>query len=856
MGTLELRFRIGIFASTFALLMAPDSQAQEPAPLVAADSIVLHDPAAPKPATAPEAASAEAVQTLALRPAEVELKKVDEALQGCAQEATPRVRAALSLGLLETRLEELLGAIASRTRAEANLSDSDLAALIQEADRQGTVLIKESLSEDNPGSEVLRAFRRTDALRLQADFQLRLAVFAASLKSNDKGTGDEDTYSKQLAGAAQRTFHQALNEFGNLPDAQRAREIPGLLGKMTETRLSLEQFRHMRTPGESTEVALDRMNTAIEEMRKRFLGRDADGKVDKAFAADQLEIDLLEAQNFFSLATSAPGQAHATVSASQAQFRRVNEVIAGLSSAEPAITSGPLPQASRKRLTDSVSTVRGLAPFYLGKHSQNDAHVEALLRNLKSTDPLTRSTAGEVAQNLLEHQPDSYAAATLIYQRKNLGTLHPQLQLEQRAQFQAERAATYNQKMSESLGAKQADLFRLPTYSELVASPDGSLRILQERYFDRLNELAKLKERYDQDPKGVPTEDIENALRSADLEWVQLQCVKQATGRSSDNQLRRKTPSGIFRIDLSPCRSAKVTVVAQPRGKRPVLKSEPRKGTLSDTLGVASQVTDSAISRNTNTEIAWIVAPQVVITLASGGTAALVELTAVKLGAGELIAAATQALVARGMSRALVNLSMRAATASAKTANLHLSSESSNAVGAFAIQGLRDGHWDTHTLKENFAYTSSQTDKGAQVARVVATAVASSGLGKLWKVSSQHQLAQKVSAKVEQGRLLSLTANVGSKTFLGGLSSGAGEAAYSVIAKRQVPVHDMLHTFTDPKTWVSSIPVVGSILSPPERLFSPAALLQLSSLPLEAEDEASFKPVQTCAEKIPAPKAP
>lgn len=799
-------------------------------------------PTTPPATTVAEAAAVQASQALSQNPVEKELKRVDTALQSCSESATPRVHAAISLGLLETNLEELLQPLIERLHQSPPPTDEDLTTLLQDSDRKADDFVKGSLAEENAGSDVLRAFRRTDALRLQADFRLRLAVLASSIRS--------DVLAKDFTARAKNSFNIALDEFGKLPDVKRAVEVPGLLGKMAESQLSIDQFEHLRTPDESSSVALDRMNARLDSFRRRFIPSSAQGNAERGFEADRLDLDLLEAQTFYSLANTHPGQVHGTVAATKTQNQRLDGVLSESRDILPKIDSLNLPIATRTRLRSTALTVLGLDPFYRGPSPRTAERINGLVRDLKSQSPETQSVAEAVAQNIVDHQPDSYAAVALIRRRGEYASQHPNLKMDDQAIAVNARAAFYDQKVQEKLGPAQANLFRLPTYSELVSSPDGSLAMLQQSYFERLDALAKMKERYQKDPKSVDISEIESALQNSDMAWLEMQCLKQATGHSQDNDLVRKTPSGLFHVNLTICRSNRVVAVPGGRGRQPS-PAQPRRATLSDVGPVYSEVLKNAVNRDVATELAWTIGPQIVIVGASGGMMALVEGAAARLGAGELMTLVSEALAARGASTGLLALGSSAVRLGAATASSNVSFNVANSLDSFATEGLRTGKWNPHTLKENFAYTSSQTTAGSQVAQIAAAAVATAGIGKLWKISSNLKLTQNVASRLASSDAMLMKSDFWHQTTAGMVASASGSAVGSALDSRTPSVDNFVSSLANPESWLAGIPAVGRILAPPNRLMSPAALSHLSALPLDTTDQACLDPLQRCASTVP-----
>jgi hypothetical protein len=761
------------------------------------------------------------------------LRQVDGALQACAAEATPRAQAALSLGLLETRLEEELAEIARKIEDNAKASsptlrDADIEALIAKADRAAAALVKDELASADSRSDLLKALRRIDALRLQSDFQLRLAVMAAPLKGGE--------LAKDLFSQAKKTFAQSLAGLDDVSDEQRAKEIPALLGRMAETRMALETYDHLSTPGDTSAAALERMNRELDLLRKRAFSE-----------AEKLELSQIEVQAYFSLAGSEPGQAHSFTLATPEQVQRARERIAEVQAQKELVERAKIPDALKGRLQSQGETIVGVFPFYMDRSTRSDENVSALVARLRSNDAHERAIGQAVARELLEKQPGSYVTNELIRRRSEFADRSPELDMGAQAKLREARAADYDQRLSGTLKEQQSR-YRLPSYAELTSSPDGSLALSLKIYQEQLGKIMVLKETEAQKPGTVTAEDSKSALLNAELSWISLQCLRQATGESPpDETTNVVSPFGMFRVNLKTCRGP--LVQGHGRSRREIA----RDATLKDMNSAIRQMTADAVNLNTSIEVGWIAAE-----FAFDATTGALTVGGAMLANKALTMGIKKAASVYAEKAAVKMLASGAGFAGASlTANAIDGAKTGTK--AFLLQGLRNDDWNTKHFTDNFAYTSGNTSIPAHAVRVLASGLAVSGMGKLWKLAGGTKAGNALVEKANE-RLLTRVAGTAVRDMSTGMvASRVGELSALPFDKNAPSPWQVLDGFRKKEEWAANIPMLGSISNASQRLFSPAAMRQLSTLPLDASDEASLEAAGKCATNVslaPEPKAP
>ncbi len=601
----------------------------------------------------------------------------------CVDKKTPRrLRSLAALELAEQKIQDRFRALQNWIEGNPGVGGIEFEYRLREL-YEDTQKDLASFRLSSGSDSVLNAYLRSESGRLQAETAVRIAIASAQ----DRPVADE------FERKARVLLDESFQSLRKLDSARRGREIPAVLRRLARTDLTiarLDQMRDSRSEGN--------LNPSMERLQSRMARYEA-----IASPGDERGgLNLVLLDSMLGFYRPEVGEVGGRMVLHPRHAEKLQQLRAGLSD---------LTQKSKnKELKKNAEKLFQFSGFFVGDRQFQREQLEGLKSNLDAEDPARRGIAEQVWGELT-----SRVAGTELEQRLQEMPLSEKATPEHRTRraeqktLAGERARAHNQAVSDAIGQEMVKKLGLASYEELVRSP-GRLAAEQKEYLGQLASLGELQGRHEEKPGSVSQEELEAHLTRLNLQWVRLQCQRQAVGLSEPLTANSLAPFGTMKVDFNEC--------GKLRGTGDALLAD----------RAAANTTSAVIISERNRQIGWLAgefAFDVATTFASLGAATLIK-AGVKTG---LKKAGGHLLRKKAFSATVVKKGVRSGALVGTTLATDLSVQTLAAGREFLEEGFK-GRWDSENFTDKFAYTSGSG--GTHAARLMTTALASRGLDVLW----------------------------------------------------------------------------------------------------------------------------
>ncbi|MBU6375220.1 MAG: hypothetical protein KGQ59_04440 [Bdellovibrionales bacterium] len=656
-----------------------------------------------------------------------ELAKKEQGVLECVRKRTSeRVQSLKGLDDSEKRIEERFDSLQTWVAEHPSATDAEVQAKLAQIFSETESELKSHLSSAS-GDATLDAYRRGEASRVLAETALRICIAGA----NDPAVVDK--YRK----VASEKMNQGLSALEDLSVKRRQSDIPAVLARMARTELSLAQFDRLRDgQANSTVEQFDRIDSVIKKYEK------ISGK-----GAERDELNLIHLEALLISDQSGIGDAGGTLYLDPDRMAKFTQ----LKSAVKESTK----ESKGRRYLARARHLSLVSEFFSPDRSERESAVERLGQQLVDTDSTRRQEAQTASLDLMNHLSGTTLGKQVL--DKALAKSKDQdfqKQLKEAKKGEQEQAKSYDENKEKALGREMVDKLGLPSYNELLRS-NGMMKQVQQEYMGELSKLGALQAKRLENPESVTDGEIQEVLARADLQWAYLRCAREQAGIIPESRGNLKAPFSTLSVDLGPCRKLRGSSQYHQAGI------------------AAAKITDEAIIRHRNSQIAWIggeFAFDVATTLVSGGLSNLAK-APIKAG---LKKAGTMMLRRELANPALIKTGVRASRVVANTLATDLSVQTAWASRSFLEAGFR-GRWDASIFTDNIAYLNKDTNKAQHAVRLFTTAAAAKGLEVVW--GKAPMLAPTMSQWISSSRVSSVLGESAKGVVNGQFIGVAGQVA-------------------------------------------------------------------------------